>query len=210
MVIQLSDTCRSCRYFLTYKHDDIDGLQWALHNILGLSQVARSWEVSLSAAKPDDDRTHTVVIHDTGRVEDPAFRYERDGLPGILSATALEKVWKISKDPRFHPMNHRWAHPSYHIKTLEKFYRFHPEKYTLPVFRVPGTRLWTPSVAVPKGRPRLKPLKKSRQKLSAELRLFESREYNLPLACKAPEARNVVHCSSCGKQGHTSLPFAHY
>lgn len=133
---------------------------------------------------------------------DPTLRFERDGLPGPLSAFALESVWKRSKDPRFHPMNRRWCHSSFWNSTMVDVYKFEPMNYTLPP-SLEGVRLWPPSTRTPRGRPRMKPLKKGRSAMNSELKKFEEREHNKVFASGA-HVRGGGTCSKCGSKGHNS------
>ena len=71
----------------------------------GEPQPAIAWVAHIMGIM--DSRDYTITMRQDGTVDDPTFNFERDGIPGIASAFALECAWKKSAEKRFHPMEAR-------------------------------------------------------------------------------------------------------
>ena len=98
-------------------------------------------------------------------------------------------------------MDRRWSHVSFWLETVQEVYSFRPEKYSICLASMQGYRLWPPSLNVPRGRPRTRPLKKRSQ--CKERIEFESRPHNRPLAVtSSTNTRPSYSCRMCGSKGH--------
>ena len=153
-------------------------MDWVVREWLGELQPASSWEAALAGCKAEDSRFYTLTFHDSGAMEDPTRCRDIYGLPGPAASYALEAIWKKTRDPRWHPMNRKWSHKSYWLSTIQAALNFQPAKYQLQQIGLPGQRLWPSASAKPKGRPRVKPMKKSRGQGRKDLLAFESRPHN--------------------------------
>jgi hypothetical protein len=75
-----------------------------------------------------------------------------------------------------HPYSFCMSHPYTQIwDTLEKFYAFHPRKFSLGLQLPASYRLWPPSFKAPSGRPRTRPFRKKQKSGLREVETFVSR-----------------------------------
>jgi hypothetical protein len=197
--LALPTQCKACRFY----HDQ-HCLAWLVRDFLGLQQPVDMWEVMVSAVAEFDNRKYTFVFHQDGHCEDPTNSFKRDGLLGPAAVYALEWIFKFSDDTRFFPMNCRWSHKSFWLSTQSNLFSFRPKKYNLTLSTLPGVRLWPPSTKKPRGRPRMKVLKKARNAPKAAILEFEARGTNQKLATHVVTSHSLPTCSSCGSKGHNA------
>lgn len=177
-------------------------LDWLLREHVGEAQPATAWVAHIVGSSPTDARDFTITLHETGDVEDPTNAFQRDGLPGPATAFALEAVWTQSGDPRFHPMDRRWCHPSFWLSNLVDLFNFCPEKYSIGMQSIPKTRLWPPSSRAPLGRPRTRPMKKKQQSGPVAMSDFLARGENGDMFGQGAPSRASRHCTLCGSSAH--------